>query len=309
MGNIFIFNDINNTFFINIYTSLKFQSPITFEMKTMLISLYDIIYFLIIILIFTFWIFYKLIVNFITVGSKKKNSLNSSHCSFRFLGFKIISNNRFQLKLIWSSVPILIFYFIYLPVFKLLEIFGYDDFQESFNSISGEYYNYLTYPNSVFEEDNGCDLYKIVGYLEFLKLKILNNPLIAFNFIKVIGNQRYWMYEINYDIENIELYFSDYGGWAAVDIKEDYDSKKPVNLFYLNFKSLYQFQNGIDLNESPNNLNKSSSTDSFILQKNKEERVLEDYWLLEEEKEERFSHRSKILCYIVYVISLWYFGN
>ena len=138
-------------------------------MKTMLISLYDIIYFLIVILIFTFWIFYKLIVNFIIIGSKK-NNLNFSHYSFRFLGFKIIPNKHFQSELIWSIIPILIFYFIYLPAFKLLGIFGYDDFQESFNSISGEYYNWFTYPNLVFEEDNSYDLYKIIDYLEFFKL-------------------------------------------------------------------------------------------------------------------------------------------
>ena len=120
---------MRNFFIFTLFDFFSFPSPITFEMKSMLISFYDIIYFLIIILVFTLWVMFKLILNFYI----NKKNLNSIHFSFRFLGNKLVPNSNFQIEIIWTVIPIIIFYFIYIPVFKLLGIFGYDDYQYNLN--------------------------------------------------------------------------------------------------------------------------------------------------------------------------------
>ena len=180
----------------------------------MLISFYDIVYFLIIVLVFTLWIVFKLILNFYI---NKKKEIKSVHFSFRFLGFHIVPSNNFQIEFIWTVIPIVIFYFIYIPVFKLLGIFGYDDYQ--YNLSQEKLYEYSNLNNFLLEKD----LLEDLSFSSFNKNEI-SKLLTSNDIIKVIGNQWYWIYEINYDCENLDFFPFDNGEFSSYMVDQTYDT-------------------------------------------------------------------------------------
>lgn len=190
-------------------------------MKSTLISLYDIIYFLIIILIFTLWMIYKLILNFFI--SNNKNNLDSVHLSFKFLGFKLVPNNNFQLEFIWTMVPIIVFYFIYIPVFKLLAMFGYDDIQER------------SYSEKIIDSQYCHELFEYFHLWKgfFIKFGLDFDLNLV---IKVIGNQWYWLYEASYDMEegldNMSFEDEEFSAYM-IDVEEsDYLNTNSNTSFY-----------------------------------------------------------------------------
>ena len=177
---------------LDIFSFFDFSSPITFEMKSVLIAFYDIVYLLIIVLVFVMWFLYKMVYNFYykNKGIRIKNT-NSIHYSHKFLGFKIIPSSNFFIEFIWTIIPMFLFYIIYLPVYKLLSIYGFDDY----------YYRlFILNDNELYYTDFWGFLWGNVHWLEDLwlvdstilyKTSLSEVPIS----IKVIGNQWYWMYE------------------------------------------------------------------------------------------------------------------
>ena len=87
-------------------------------MRSLLISFFDIVYFLIIVFIFTTWILFQIILNF---ASKPKKPY---YDSFYFLNIKLVPYNNTFLKCILTLVHIIIFILVFVPFLKFLRILG-----------------------------------------------------------------------------------------------------------------------------------------------------------------------------------------
>ena len=165
-------------------------------MRSLLISFFDIVYFLIIVFIFTCWILLQIILNF----SWKPTSYY--YDSFYFLNTKLVPYNNTFLEFIWTVIPIIIFILVFIPLLKLLRVLGFED-----TFIINKKDNQFFFPrigdsNQILIIENMYSIWK-----NFFKYE--DNTII----IKIIGNQWYWMYESCVDFANkqvdIDSYFDD----------------------------------------------------------------------------------------------------
>lgn len=144
-------------------------------MRSLLISFYDITYFLIVVFIFVSWMLIQIFLNF---SFKPKNFYYNS---FYYLNSRLIPYNHSFLELIWTITPIIIFILIFCPVLKLVRVLGFED-----TFVVGNTYKKIL---NVYNVDQ--------------------DPIYT---VKVIGNQWYWMYESSkdfIDLENINDYYDD----------------------------------------------------------------------------------------------------
>ncbi len=117
-------------------------------MIVLLSTFYDIVFLLIIIFIFVCWILLQIIILF-----KQDVKLNSYSTIYYGRG----RSNHLFLEFIWTILPILVFFLIFIPVFKLVRVID-------------------TTSNLSFE-------------------KLENVEISSGTTIKIIGNQWYWLYE------------------------------------------------------------------------------------------------------------------
>ena len=199
-----IYNIIS--YFFNNYSSFfTFVSPITLDMRSLLISFFDIVYFLIIVFTFTTWILFQIFLNF-TWKPKKYY-----YDSFYFLNSKLVPYNNTFLEFIWTVVPIIIFILVFIPLLKLLRVLGFEDTFIKVKNLTNlsleEYFNliYLKNLNKLKDIDLFNKKFNLFTDIDS------NENLTT---IKVIGNQWYWMYEsvndfTNYKKVDIDSYFED----------------------------------------------------------------------------------------------------
>ena len=189
----------------------SFPSPISMNMKILLIAFYDITYFLIIVLVFVSWFLAVIIVKFNWNGSTKFKQNN-----FFFWGIKFTPINNFFLEFIWTAIPIFIFFVLFLPLLKILRLFsGYYEFYDDvvnthenkwllnridrfWDFFSSNYWKIHIHRGEVdqvlkkyFIDENGSNNFNSMYH----KCSFLKGPIN----IKVIGNQWYWMYERSFD--------------------------------------------------------------------------------------------------------------
>ena len=99
-------------------------------MRSLLISFFDIVYFLIIVFIFTTWILFQIILNF---ASKPKKPY---YDSFYFSNIKLVPYNNTFLKFILTLVYIIIFISVFVPFLKFLRISGLEDIFTKINNLT-----------------------------------------------------------------------------------------------------------------------------------------------------------------------------
>ena len=258
-------------------------------------------YIVIIILIFSFWILYILVVNFYF----NNHNYLSSNFSYRFLGKKLIPSNNEFLEILWTVIPMLIITFLYLPIYQLLSLQNYYDLNNQFSLSNNldkpinklnfnsyvtlfDYNGILTREEEIFCKIKNFSFEKIKDISDSLKnfkSPILNftsyNDVHQLKHLKVIGNQWYWMYETSYDFETdqFNLYDEDetlYSYLEEGEIKNFFwkniliASKEKKDFYKFLYDNGFSFTEGIDLIYLKDLLYKqildsSSDGDKFIL--------------------------------------------
>lgn len=162
-------------------------------MKILLVSFYDIVYFLIIILTIVTW--YLIKIYFSYSWGNRNSSLGSF--SFYYIENRITPNKNFLIEFVWTILPMLIFILVFIPLIKLLRIIGYNDI---YFKNSGLFDNLLNFDSDSVKYSNW---YSQSNLLSSFDIEGEVSSTFHSNVIKVIGNQWYWMYE---SVEDYNLY-------------------------------------------------------------------------------------------------------
>lgn len=166
---------------------------------------------------------------------------------------RLMPVNNFILESIWTLIPIFILFLIYIPVAKLLGLFGYNDYYSKVGNMSN--YNIESYPKTLISEDYESWGYSgLMHYIHkviFLKDKDCTISTQIWQessypphwekneIIKVIGNQWYWMYEMNYD-----YHYGNFGNFdeeVLYSYMLDFEDYNIFNENYQNFGFLSEY--------------------------------------------------------------------
>ena len=185
-------------------------------MKALLISLYDIVFFLVIILTFCIWILLQLVVKF-----------SNQYNSVKYLGLRLIPSNNFFLEFVWTLIPMFIFIFIFLPLLKLLSFLGF--FFHLDRSSEKTINRFLDVSLENFDIDFffNKDAFRIQEKESLLT-------------IKCIGNQWYWIYEDSSDLPQFSEFTDDnlFSYLVPTELDPEIPSYKNLNL---NFSSIEDY--------------------------------------------------------------------
>ena len=185
-------------YFLNNDSSFfTFLSPITLDMRYLLISFFDIVYFLIIVFIFTTWILFQILL----YSTSKPKKLY--YDSFYFLNSKLVPYNNTFLEFVLTVVPIIIFILVFIPFLKVL---GLESTFIKINNLNNLSLKSYFYSISIKDLDK-LNRYKINLFLDKDSTKNLT-------IIKALKNQPYLIYEFfnnftNYKNVYINSYFED----------------------------------------------------------------------------------------------------
>ncbi len=182
-------------------------------MRVLLTNFYDMTYYLILIFVFISWIFIQILIKFFWY--KKDNSVLTRNYSFYFLRLTPVTH--VFLEFIWTVLPMVIFFFVFIPILKLLRISGFNDYY-SFEDSAFENNKRINAIVRNFVLDLEDKFFSVILELDDKSMMTFSNlsfKSLDFNqitAIKVIGNQWYWMYEQFYDLtDNWNFYHYTYG--------------------------------------------------------------------------------------------------
>lgn len=157
-------------------------------------------------MIFISWVLIKLIFS----GVQTWNSIF-------YLNFRLIPQNNIFLEVIWTLVPCLIFFIIFIPLTKIISFIGY------YGNINKNLLNLYTLD---------LELSSVENVKDFLQKKPIS--------IKCVGNQWFWTYEIPSDLD---VYPSDLDSIYLRGY--NFDSKNNINCIDLSsdvFNNLWNYK-------------------------------------------------------------------